>query len=64
VCHGLEPGISESELARRAADAVAAVGARATVILVAADHRIARYRHAPPTSIKWQQLVMLVLVRD
>jgi Xaa-Pro aminopeptidase len=42
VCRGPAPGLSETEIARRSADALAARGARAVVNLVAADERIAR----------------------
>jgi antitoxin VapB len=61
VCRALTPGISELEIARRAVDATAAIGARATVTLVAGDDRIVRFRHPVATSRLWERLVMLVL---
>lgn len=64
LCRTLRPGISELEIARRAADATAAVGARATVALVAADDRIARFRHPVAGSRLWERLVMLVLCAE
>jgi Xaa-Pro aminopeptidase len=60
ICRGLEPGLSEIEIARRSADALAARGARAIVNLVAADERIARYRHPVPTTRRWERTVMVV----
>ena len=60
VCRGLEPGLAETEIARRSADALAARGASTLVNLVAADDRIARYRHPTPTERRWERTVMLV----
>lgn len=60
ACRGLEPGLTETEIARRSADALAARGARTIVNLVAADDRIARYRHPAPTERRWERAVMLV----
>ena len=60
VCRGLEPGLSELEIARRSADALAARGARAIVNLVAADDRIASYRHPVATPRRWERTVMVV----
>jgi Xaa-Pro aminopeptidase len=58
---GLTPGAEEHEVARMAADAIAGIGARAIVTLVAADNRIARYRHPVPTAMRWQRLLMVVV---
>jgi Xaa-Pro aminopeptidase len=60
VCRAIEPGLAETEIARRSADALAARGARAIVNLVAADDRIARYRHPAPTDRRWERAVMVV----
>ena len=60
VARGVTPGESERAIARRIADAAASIGARATVVLVAADDRIARFRHPVPTGRTWAHLVMLV----
>lgn len=61
VCRGLEPGLTEREIARRAADAMAARGADAVVLLVAADERIERFRHPVPTGERWRRSVMVVV---
>ena len=60
VARTLEPGLAENEIARRLADAAASLGGRATVVLVAADDRIARFRHPVPTAAGWRRTVMLV----
>lgn len=61
VARGLEPGLTEREVARRAADALAAVGAHSVVTLVAADERLKRYRHPVPTEARWQKVLMIVV---
>jgi antitoxin VapB len=61
VAHKLEPGISEREVARRAIDALSAVGAFPVVTLVAADDRLKRFRHPVPTDLKWKKVVMIVV---
>jgi Xaa-Pro aminopeptidase len=60
VCRSLEPGLTESEIARRSTERLAARGARAVVNLVAGDERIARFRHPAPTSRRWEKTVMVV----
>jgi Xaa-Pro aminopeptidase len=60
----IEPAVAEHEVARRAADAAASVGARALVTLVAADERIARFRHPSPTSARWRDLLMVVMCAE
>jgi antitoxin VapB len=57
---GLEPGETEAEVARRLFDALAARGMRSVVTLVAADERIAKFRHPVPTTKTWERVVMLV----
>ncbi|HEY1403465.1 MAG TPA: M24 family metallopeptidase, partial [Pyrinomonadaceae bacterium] len=57
----LEPGETEREVARRAADALAADGMRAVVNLVAADERIGQFRHPVPTGRRWEKILMLVV---
>jgi antitoxin VapB len=64
LCRRLEPGVTEETIARCAADAVAAVGARAIVALVGADDRIARFRHPTPTGVPWRRLFMLVVCAE
>jgi Xaa-Pro aminopeptidase len=61
VCRDLEPGEDERAIAARAAGAMATVGARAIVTLVAADERIARFRHPVAGSRRWERLVMVVV---
>ena len=61
VCRTLTSGMTEHEVARLAADAIAGVGARAIVTLVAADDRIRRYRHPVATATPWQRLLMVVV---
>lgn len=60
VARSLAPGISENEIARRVMDASAARGMRSVVTLVAADERIAKFRHPVPTEKSWARVVMLV----
>jgi Xaa-Pro dipeptidase len=60
VARSLTPGLRESEIARRMSDALAARGMRSVVTLVAADERIAKYRHPAPTEKTWERVVMLV----
>ena len=59
ACRTLEPGLDEQEIARRASEAVASVGARAVVALVGADERIARFRHPVPTTARWKKMVLV-----
>ena len=61
VARSLTPGLSEREIARRAADALAAAGAAAVVALVAADERLSLYRHPVPTARQWEQVVMIAV---
>jgi Xaa-Pro aminopeptidase len=57
----LEPGVREREVARRAIDALAAVGADSVVTLVAADDRLKRFRHPVPTNLSWKKVLMIVV---
>ena len=61
VCRSLVPNLTETEIAQRVGAAVACIGARAIVNLVAADERIARYRHPAPTAKPWREQVMVVV---
>jgi Xaa-Pro aminopeptidase len=61
VCRGVAPNLTEIDVAQRVAAAVSKIGARAIVNLVAADDRIARYRHPAPTSTPWRRQVMVVV---
>jgi Xaa-Pro aminopeptidase len=62
TCRALQPGMSEQEIARRASDAAASVGARAIVGLVAADERLAKFRHPVPTTVAWRRTVLVAQV--
>ena len=60
LCRSLAPGRTEQEIAQQVVNAAAGIGARAIVTLVAADDRIARFRHPLPTTRSWVRLVMVV----
>jgi Xaa-Pro dipeptidase len=60
LVRSLEPGLSETEVARRASDALAARGIRSIVTLVAADERLAKFRHPVPTAKRWERVLMVV----
>ena len=57
----LVPEETERQVARRVADALAALDIRAVVNLVAADERIKKYRHPVPSELPWQKILMLVV---
>jgi Xaa-Pro aminopeptidase len=57
----LAPGVTEREVARQAADALASRGARAVVALVAADERLQKFRHPVPTERRWERVLMVVV---
>jgi Xaa-Pro aminopeptidase len=58
---GVRPGMTEDQIAARLAAASRDLGGTAVVNLVAADERIARYRHPLPTPNAIQRYVMAVL---
>lgn len=60
VASTLAPGETERESARRVIDALAARGMSSIVTLVAADERIAKFRHPVPTEKAWERALMLV----
>jgi Xaa-Pro aminopeptidase len=64
MCRALAPGLSERDVALRNEAAAQSVGARAIVSLVAADDRIARYRHPVPTEMRWQRSLLIVLCAE
>jgi Xaa-Pro aminopeptidase len=64
ACRSLEPGLEEREIARRVGDAIASIGARAIVNLIAADERIARYRHPVPTGARWQHVALVAVCAE
>lgn len=61
LARSLAPGETERQVARRAADALAAYGIHAVVNLVAADSRIQQFRHPLPTERRWEKLLMIVV---
>jgi Xaa-Pro aminopeptidase len=64
ACRALVPGLDEHDVAHRVRSAIACVGARAIVALVAADDRIARYRHPAPAGARWRQSLMVVVCAE
>ncbi|MET0650616.1 MAG: aminopeptidase P family protein [Pyrinomonadaceae bacterium] len=60
VARSCMPGESENEVARRVSDALAERGMRSVVTLVAADERIAKFRHPVPTERTWERVILLV----
>lgn len=61
VCRRLTPGLTEIEIVGRVSAAVMCVQARPLVTLVAADDRIARYRHPVATQTPWHHSVLVAL---
>lgn len=61
MARSLVPGLSEREVARRAVDSLAAIGARSVVTLVAADERLKLFRHPTPTDLPWNKTVMIAV---
>ena len=59
---GIVPGATEDEAAATALEIVSRQGARAPVVLAAADDRIDRYRHPLPAGAPARRRLMLVLV--
>lgn len=55
----ISPGETEIEIARKVSDALEAKGIRAVVLLVAADERIARFRHPSPTAKRWRKVLLI-----
>lgn len=64
VAAGLEPGVTEREASAEIVRQLAIKGIRAAVLLVAADDRIARYRHPLPTAAPIRRRAMLVAVAE
>jgi antitoxin VapB len=61
LCRALSPGLTEADVAQRVVSAVGSIGARAIVTLVAADDRIGRFRHPSPTSLPWQDRLLIAV---
>ena len=64
VAAGLAPGVTELEASAQIGRELGADGIRAPVLLVAADDRIARYRHPLPTAVPIRRRAMLVAVAE
>jgi Xaa-Pro aminopeptidase len=64
LCSALEPGLTEQQVARGVNGAMGDIGARAIVTLVAADDRVARFRHPIPTETTWHHLLLLVVCAE
>lgn len=61
VCHSIKIGDTENEIAGRLAEDLLSNGIVPTVLLIAADDRISKYRHPIPTDKKIKKYVMVVL---
>ena len=61
ACRALVPGLDEGAVARRLKASVACTGARAVVVLVAADERIARFRHPAPNGARWERTLLVAI---
>lgn len=61
MARSLVPGLAESEVARRAKDSLAAIGADSVVTLAAADERLRLFRHPPPTDLRWKKTLMIAV---
>ena len=64
LCRSLRPGLSETAVAARVDSAVVALGARPVVTLVAADERIAAFRHPVPTARTWNHSLLVGLCAE
>ena len=61
MSRSLTPGLTEREVARQAAQALANIGAVSIVTLVGADERLRRFRHPVPTNLRWAKSLMVVV---
>ena len=59
VARTVEVEASEQEVAGALTSALAPLQIRPVVLLVAADERIARFRHPPPTSARWSRRLLI-----
>lgn len=57
----VRPGLTEKEVARVVRDSLAAFDIFSVVTLVAADDRIAQYRHPVPSTNVWRKTLMVVV---
>ena len=61
ACRALTPGLDECEVAQRVKATVEGTGARAVVALVAADDRVARFRHPAPNGARWERTLLVAI---
>lgn len=59
LMRSLTPGLSELEVARVVTARMLEIGAFPNVLLVAADARIAKYRHPVPTATPWRERLLV-----
>jgi antitoxin VapB len=59
VARSVEIGASEQDVASQLTSALAPCHIRPVVLLVAADDRIARFRHPTPTTARWSRRLMI-----
>jgi antitoxin VapB len=57
----IEPGETESEIARKVKDALAVYQINSVVTLVGADERIGKFRHPLPTGNIWKKVVLIAV---
>jgi len=58
------PGASERDVARAVAAAFLTLDIRPVVLLVAADRRIAAYRHPTPTNVQWTRRLLVAVCAE
>jgi antitoxin VapB len=58
------PGASERDVARAVAGAFVSIDVRPLVLLVAADRRIASYRHPTPTDLRWKNRLLVAVCAE
>ena len=58
------PGASEHDMARAVAAALLTLDIRPVVLLVAADRRIASYRHPTPTDLRWKSRLLVAVCAE
>jgi antitoxin VapB len=63
-CNTVTPGSTEQEIAGDLSAVVCRAGARPIVVLIAADERIALYRHPVPGDAVWRETLLVVLCAE
>lgn len=59
LMRSLRPGATELDVARTVTSALLGIDAYPNVLLVAGDHRIAKYRHPVPTRTVWRERLLV-----